>query len=355
MNKRYQVFVSSTFKDLAEERMEVVKALLELDCIPCGMEYFPAASEDSWSYISNLIKQCDYYVLIVAGKYGSITSEGISFTQKEYQYAVECGVPILVFVRADVESLPVIKVDTEPLLKQKLDSFVNLLKANNLCKEWHNADDLGAVVSRGVTQLTKRVPRLGWVRADELGYTNAEQVLELTRTIEDLKKRLEKYECQELGGMKLADGDELFEVEYLYAICYYAKNEKSGWRETKVRSRVNAKVSLSWNEIFSVVAPKISVGASPEGVRKCLVEYILHRNPATLEKSGDFVSESNIESMCFDKIKVQFEALRLLTARREEIGKNKAKLIKWHLTDWGRQRMVEIMAVRSTKTRSQNS
>ena len=52
MNKRYQVFVSSTFKDLAEERMEVIKALLELDCIPCGMEYFPAASEDSWSYIS---------------------------------------------------------------------------------------------------------------------------------------------------------------------------------------------------------------------------------------------------------------------------------------------------------------
>ena len=38
MNKRYQVFVSSTFADLAAERMEVIKALLELDCIPCGME-----------------------------------------------------------------------------------------------------------------------------------------------------------------------------------------------------------------------------------------------------------------------------------------------------------------------------
>ena len=75
MNKRYQVFVSSTFKDLAEERMEVIKALLELDCIPCGMEYFPAASEDSWSYISSLIKQCDYYVLIVAGRYGSMTAD----------------------------------------------------------------------------------------------------------------------------------------------------------------------------------------------------------------------------------------------------------------------------------------
>ena len=34
MNKRYQVFVSSTFEDLQEERKEVMQALLELDCIP---------------------------------------------------------------------------------------------------------------------------------------------------------------------------------------------------------------------------------------------------------------------------------------------------------------------------------
>ena len=133
MNKRYQVFVSSTFKDLAEERMEVIKALLELDCIPCGMEYFPAASEDSWSYISSLIKQCDYYVLIVAGRYGSMTADGISFTQKEYQCALDSGVPVLAFVRADVESLPVKKVDDDPRLKKKLDEFVTQLKAKNLC------------------------------------------------------------------------------------------------------------------------------------------------------------------------------------------------------------------------------
>lgn len=76
MNKRYQVFVSSTYQDLSDERMEVVKALLELDCIPCGMEYFPAANEDSWSYISKLIQECDYYVLIVGGRYGSLTKEG---------------------------------------------------------------------------------------------------------------------------------------------------------------------------------------------------------------------------------------------------------------------------------------
>lgn len=34
LDKRYQVFVSSTFSDLEEERQEVMQALLELDCMP---------------------------------------------------------------------------------------------------------------------------------------------------------------------------------------------------------------------------------------------------------------------------------------------------------------------------------
>ena len=55
MDKRYQVFVSSTFKDLQDERQEIMQALLELDCIPSGMELFPAANEDQWSLIKKVM------------------------------------------------------------------------------------------------------------------------------------------------------------------------------------------------------------------------------------------------------------------------------------------------------------
>jgi hypothetical protein len=41
MDKRYQVFVSSTYEGLHEERREVMQSLLALDCIPTGMELFP--------------------------------------------------------------------------------------------------------------------------------------------------------------------------------------------------------------------------------------------------------------------------------------------------------------------------
>ena len=62
--KKYQVFVSSTYEDLKEERKEVMQALLELDCIPSGMELFPAADDDQWTLIKRVINECDYYIVI---------------------------------------------------------------------------------------------------------------------------------------------------------------------------------------------------------------------------------------------------------------------------------------------------
>ncbi|MCR9883896.1 DUF4062 domain-containing protein, partial [Vibrio alginolyticus] len=75
MEKRYQVFVSSTFADLQEERQQVIQALMEMDCIPAGMELFPATDEEQWEFIKRIIDDCDYYLLIIGGRYGSVSSD----------------------------------------------------------------------------------------------------------------------------------------------------------------------------------------------------------------------------------------------------------------------------------------
>ena len=98
MDKRYQVFVSSTYQDLQEERQEVMQALLGLYCIPSGMELFPAANEDQWTLIKGVIDDCDYYIVIVGGRYGSVGPEGISYTEMEYRYALKRGKPIIAFL-----------------------------------------------------------------------------------------------------------------------------------------------------------------------------------------------------------------------------------------------------------------
>ena len=89
MDTRYQVFVSSTFADLEEERKNVIQTLMEMNCIPAGMEFFPAIDEEQFEFIKRVIDDSDYYIVIIGGKYGSLTTEGISYTEKEYDYAVK--------------------------------------------------------------------------------------------------------------------------------------------------------------------------------------------------------------------------------------------------------------------------
>src|SRR3954468_7702491 len=98
MERRYQVFVSSTFLDLKEERAAVVSALLQLDAIPAGMELFPAADDDAWTLIERVIAASDYYLLVIGGKYGSIDPHTeLSFTEREYDFAVAAGKPVMAF------------------------------------------------------------------------------------------------------------------------------------------------------------------------------------------------------------------------------------------------------------------
>ncbi|WP_235734421.1 DUF4062 domain-containing protein [Nocardioides alcanivorans] len=52
MERREQVIISSTYIDLVDERQEVIQTLLEADCIPAGMELFPASDDDRWALIA---------------------------------------------------------------------------------------------------------------------------------------------------------------------------------------------------------------------------------------------------------------------------------------------------------------
>jgi hypothetical protein len=52
LDKKYQIFVSSTYEDLKEERDQAIKAILEMGHIPLGMEMFSAADEEQWQLIA---------------------------------------------------------------------------------------------------------------------------------------------------------------------------------------------------------------------------------------------------------------------------------------------------------------
>lgn len=216
MNKKFQVFVSSTYRDLTEERQEVMQALLELDCIPVGMELFPAADDDQWTLIKRLIDDCDYYILIIGGRYGSINENGISYTQMEYEYALSQDIPIISFLHKKPSDISVSKSEEKPELKKKLEEF-RLLSEKKLCKYWESPLELGSQVSRSLVKLIKDKPRPGWVKADLLPSE------ELTRELLDLKNENESLQKQLMSAKTLApsgteefsSGDDLYDFKFV--------------------------------------------------------------------------------------------------------------------------------------------
>lgn len=160
MEKIYQVFVSSTFQDLQEERKEVMQALLELDCMPAGMELFPASNDDQWTLIKRVIDACDYYLLIIGGRYGSTNDDGKSYTQMEFEYALEVGKPIISFLPKNPEDIPSGKSEKDPEKAQKLESFKEHAK-KKLVKYWESPEQLGSIVSRSMIKLIKDFPPTG--------------------------------------------------------------------------------------------------------------------------------------------------------------------------------------------------
>ena len=100
MKRKFSVFISSTYEDLKEQRQALMGVALENNFIPVGMEQFHAAPATQWDVITKMIDECDFYLLVIGGRYGSIDDDaGISYTEKEYNYAKAKGVPILVLIK----------------------------------------------------------------------------------------------------------------------------------------------------------------------------------------------------------------------------------------------------------------
>ena len=96
----WEIFISSTYEDLKEERQALMGVALENNFIPVGMEQFHAAPASQWDVITKMIDECDFYLLVIGGRYGSIDKDaGVSYTEKEYNYAKIKGLPVLVLIK----------------------------------------------------------------------------------------------------------------------------------------------------------------------------------------------------------------------------------------------------------------
>ncbi|MFN8414601.1 MAG: DUF4062 domain-containing protein [Anaerolineales bacterium] len=160
IKKYYQVFVSSTYVDLQEERREIIHTLLKVDCFPVGMELFPSNNDGTWELIQKMIDQCDLYIVIVGGRYGSSPkNDKRSYTEMEYDYAMKKGVPVRVYIKKDI------KFDkTENAVKQdRLKKFISRIQDGRLVNFWSSPSELKEKLA---VDLYHTLPELegGWAR-----------------------------------------------------------------------------------------------------------------------------------------------------------------------------------------------
>ncbi|WP_299765180.1 DUF4062 domain-containing protein [uncultured Dokdonia sp.] len=163
MTIKYQAFISSTYLDLVKERSKVQETILRMNHIPIGMEMFDAEDEEQWQIIKRTIDSSDYYILILGFRYGSVDQNGVSFTEKEYDYVIQRGgIPVLSFLMDDSAQLSPSKVDKD---RTNIDRFRNKVMNNHkMAKFWKNSDELASYLSTSLFNQITHKPGLGWER-----------------------------------------------------------------------------------------------------------------------------------------------------------------------------------------------
>jgi len=337
-NKRYQVFVSSTYNDLVEERAEIMQALLELDCMPAGMELFPAANEEQWKWIQKVVDESDYYLVVVGGRYGTVSAAtGMSYTEMEYRYAADASKPVIAFLHEDPSKIEAGKTESSAQAKRKLEQFRKLAETR-LCKYWSSPADLGAKVSRSITQLIKHQPAAGWVRADKMPEDYSQEVLDLNKYIEELEGRLRQSGAEEPVGIEgLSKGKDKFPIEFSFE-AKRPKVGKNGATYWIKGDEFDHTFKTSWDTLFAYLAPELLTPTSEYRVTSRINNYIESQNQKLFGKEHSQLKIENVRiySNSFDTIKIQLRALKLISIDDGD---------RWVLSPYGDNYMTKLLAI----------
>ena len=307
------------------------------------MEMFPAANEDQWTLIREVIDLSDYYVVVVGGRYGSVTADGVSFTEMEYDYAVDKGIPVLGFVHAVPGSIPVDMSEIEPEAREKLEAFRAKVK-ERMMKEYRTPDELASVVSRGLIRAMKQHARPGWVRGDQ-AMTDAvrAEIAELRASLAEAEKLGSEIAIRAgRNEIDLSFEHGTDEVELIFTV-------RHGAYERKPQS---VPIDYTWDEIVDLLGPSMLDEAPEPRLREILAQHAwghLLDMPdggwgAVVNKRIAVVDDS------WGRVLVQLRALGIIrTGQKKRTVSDRA--VYWTLTPAGDDYLVRLKATRRGEAR----
>lgn len=223
---------------------------------------------------------------------------GKSYTQKEYEYAIEKGIPVLRFVHKDIKLLTGDKLEETDDGKRKLKAFTEEAK-KKMCKFWTNPEGLAAQVVLSLNSMIKTNPRTGWIKGDVMTSEKSNsEIIRLKDENEELRAKIKKMEESAPAGIEdLSQGDDMYSVHF-----DYTKVRGGNEKEYEDGSQ-----DFSWNQIFSFLSPHLIIECEETHLGYLFNEFVCKNADSTF-----FGRVTKVYSDCFQDVKVQFIALGLI-------------------------------------------
>lgn len=195
--KKLQVFVSSTYTDLHDERQAAVQAILTAGHIPAGMELFAAGDETQMNAIKRWIDESDVYMLIMGGRYGSIEPKSQkSYIHLEYEYALEKGKPLFAVVIDEGHLDEKVRKDGLKAIEKdypnKLKDFRELV-CSKMVRFWSDPKDIKLAIMETMADFNNREELVGWISGSERINVSAvaDEITRLAKENSLLREKLE--------------------------------------------------------------------------------------------------------------------------------------------------------------------
>lgn len=318
IDKRYQVFISTSGADMQPERIVLAQTLT-------GMGYFSWGLEQrtplSTSFARRQIDDCDYVVVLLGSHYGELSVSGVSYFQLEYLYAKQQQKPMIVFMHARPEERKSELQEHKPELQTKFQDFrAQLLNEVDLVFQYRTLRELELAIRSNMPQLVERCPALGWVRPQP------EQ--ELNLETEQLKQRIEQLE-QELGKKQ---ADPFLDMPKVAMHDFFAFDYRAHVYQDGNLTDLRMNRRITWAQLLTILGPVFKTPSPEDYFARKLNEYLnaIGLKDAQMEiPRAHAISRAQINIRALHNIKLQMKYNDWITP----IGRDDRQRMLWATTN----------------------
>lgn len=262
LDTRYQIFISTSGRDMQPERMVLSQTLVGMGFFAWGLEHRTPLTT---TLARRQIDECDYLILLLGSQYGEQSISGVSYLSLEYEYALSQAKPIIVFMHEQPENREIDLQETHPQLKDKFLAFrKKLLHEAEHIFYFKTPRELELAVRLNIPLMIEQHMGQGWVPAHQ-----AQQLQDEIRLLRSKILQLEQRLTEPSTQLNEVAPQDIFAFEYQIQAF-----QDGNFKELK-RQR-----QMTWSQLLSVLAKRFETAMPEENFAACLNEYL---NQAGLE------------------------------------------------------------------------